>query len=111
MGSRYLYVVGRENGTMASTALAIVKRLIESTDLVQRKGRIVYTDNWYTRLVLAKVLFGKYSRLLVGTITPIDKKDRKLQDIPFLKLSNVALQKVVMGWILECNLSNESSIT
>ena len=68
-----------------------MKRLIESEDLVQHKGRIVYTDNWYTSFVLAKALFEKYRWLLVGTITPTDKKDRKLHDIPLLKLSNSAL--------------------
>ena len=51
--------LGKENGTLSSTALDIVKRLIESADLTQHKGRILYTDNWYTSFVLAKVLFEK----------------------------------------------------
>ena len=46
--------LGKENGTLESTALAIIDRLIIYTDLVQHKGRILYTDNWYTSLVLTK---------------------------------------------------------
>ena len=52
--------LGKENGTLSSAALNIVKILIESADLTQHKGRILYTDNWYTSFVLAKALFEKY---------------------------------------------------
>ena len=37
--------LGKENGILLSTALAIVKNLIESTDIVQHKGRILCFDN------------------------------------------------------------------
>ena len=38
-------------------------------------------------MVLAKEMFDRFRRTIVGTITPTDKKSRTDEDIPFLRLS------------------------
>ncbi len=39
--------------------------------------RVLYTDNWYTSMKLAKLMFVKYGWTICGTITPTDKKSRE----------------------------------
>ena len=58
----------------------------------------MYTDNYYTSVKLAKLMFEKYGWTIVGTISPIDKKSREDEDIPFPKLSNGARLGVKRGW-------------
>ena len=70
---------------------------MKSTALTGCVGRILYTHNWYTSVQLAKVLYEKYKWLMVGTITPTEKKDRTNDDIPFVKLSNGALKNIDRG--------------
>jgi hypothetical protein len=87
--------LGKENGTMESSAKDIVERLILSAHLTKHKGRILYTDNWYTSVKLAKALYEKYRWCL--SISRTDKKVRNDDDVPFLKLSRGALVKVAKG--------------
>ena len=61
-------------------------------------GRILYTDNSYTSIKLARILFERFNWLFVGTSTPTEKKDRTEYDIPFHKLSNKAIDSIVQGW-------------
>ena len=63
-----------------------------------QSGRILYTDNWYTSLGLAKTLFLRSNWLFVGTSAPTEKKTRCEYDIPFHKYSNKALESIVRGW-------------
>ena len=84
-----------------SSSESIVLRLINNAGLTSAMGRVLYIDNWYTSISLAKYLYEKYKWLVNGTITPTDKKTRSGDDIPFLKLSNGALLKVKRGWNLE----------
>ena len=86
------------------SAIMIVERLILDANLSMQRGRILYTDNWYTSIALAKHLYESYSWTIVGTISPTEKKDRTDHDVPFLKLSNGALIQVERGWYREATL-------
>ena len=73
--------------------------LVENVpEILLVQGPVLYTDNWYTSVPLARHLFEKYGWLIVGTISPTDKKTREEYDIPFLQLSNGALSRIVCGW-------------
>ena len=87
-----------KNYKIDSSAFAIVLRLITNSNLTLQSGRILYTDNWYTSLHLAKTLFMRFNWLVVGTSTPTEKKAREEYDIPFHKLSNKALDTIAHGW-------------
>ena len=92
--------VGKEDDSDGS-ALATCDRLIVKANLHHAKGRILFTDNWYTSMNLAKHLFEKYRWTIVGTIVPTEKKSRQDQDIPFHKLSKGAVDKIKRGWYRE----------
>ena len=62
---------------MDSSAEAVVVRLITNTGLTVQSGRIIYTDNWYTSIKLARTLFEKYNWLFVGTSAPTEKKTQE----------------------------------
>ena len=81
-----------------SSAEEVVLRLISNANLTLKSGRILYTDNWYTSLSLAKKLYLQFNWLFVGTSTPTEKKSRDENDIPFHKYSNKALESIVRGW-------------
>eukprot|EP00956_Cyclotella_meneghiniana_P016026 scaffold25077_cov48-Cyclotella_meneghiniana.AAC.2 len=77
-------------------------RLLKDNNLTSNcRGRILYTDNWYTTMALAHHLYNKYGYFFCGTMVPIDKKARQDMDVPFLKLSNGAKDKVPRGWFRE----------
>ena len=59
-----------------SSAEAVVVLIITNAGLTVQSGRILYTDNWYTYIKLARTLFEKYNWLFVGTIAPTEKKTR-----------------------------------
>ena len=80
-----------EDYNIDSSDEAVVNRLITDAGLTLQSGRILYTDNWYTLIKLARTLFERYNWLFVGTSIPTDKKVREAYDIPFHKLSNQAL--------------------
>ena len=72
--------------------------LCVAAELTHQRGRVLYTDNYYTSVKLAKLMFEKYGWTIVGTISPTDKKSREDEDITFLKLSNGARMGVKRGW-------------
>jgi hypothetical protein len=45
---------------VSATAIAVVERLIVQAELTGALGRILYTNNWYTLIDLASVLYQKY---------------------------------------------------
>ena len=104
----YKIYLGKEDGVDGS-ALTIVDQLITDADLTKHRGRTLYTDNWYTSMKLAKHLFEKYGWTLVGTISPTDKKSRQDLDVPFLKLSEGARNKVERGWYREAVIKMKTS--
>ena len=79
--------VGQE-GNSDNTALGICDDLVKEAGLNSVRGRTLYTDNYYTSMVLSKHMFNKYGRKIVGNIVPTDKKSRFDYDISSLKLSN-----------------------
>ena len=62
---------------------------------------IIQLDNWYTTMSLAYHLYNRYGYFFCGTMVPTDKKARQDMDVPFLKLSNGAKDKVERGWFRE----------
>ena len=97
--------VGKENENRDNSALAVCDRLVSSAGLTANRGRVLYTDNYYTSVKLAKHMFLKYGWTIVGTIISTDKKSREDEDIPFLKLSNGARNGVKRGWYREAVLN------
>merc|ERR1712197_297235 len=93
--------VGREGDDKDGSALAICDRLITAAGLAVHRGRVLFTDNWYTTVPLAMHLFKKYGWLFTGTLTPTEKKQREDLDFPFLKLSNGALNLLPRGLFRE----------
>ena len=57
-----------------NSAEAVVIRLITEAGLTTQSGRILYTDNWYTSIKLASLLFEQFNWLFVGTSAPTEKK-------------------------------------
>ena len=91
---------GKDN-TEDGSALAVCEKLITDAGLTSRRGRVLTTDNWYTSVALATLLFEKYGWTLVGTIVPTDKGQREKYDIPFSKLSKGAKDQLERGWFRE----------
>ncbi len=50
---------------------------------------------------LAKHLYENYQWTLVGTAAPTEKTSRSDEDLPFVKLSNGARNKLRRGWFCE----------
>lgn len=65
--------VGKESD-LDGTAIAIIDQLILQAGLNTARGRVLYSDNWYTSMALAIQLFCIYGWYFVGTIVPTDKK-------------------------------------
>ena len=78
----FVIYVGKDYVEEKSTK-EVVDKLILLSYLQTAKGRILYTDNYYTSISLGKHLFACYGWLLVGTIVATDKKDRSDNDPPF----------------------------
>ena len=55
-----------------SSAEAVVVRLIVNAGLTVQSGRIIYTENCYTSIKLARTIFDKYNWLFVGTSAPTE---------------------------------------
>jgi hypothetical protein len=86
---------GKDTSNINHTTVDICERLIHAADLVTGamgmiRGKMVYSDNYYTSMNLAKHLYAKHNWSLVGAIVLTEKKQRADEDIPFLKLSNRA---------------------
>jgi hypothetical protein len=94
----------KDNSKTDNTTVDICERLIHKADLVNNqtggmiRGCIIYSDNYYTSVKIAKHLCKKYQWTLVGTVVPTEKTSRSDQDLPFVKLSNSARNKLRRGW-------------
>ena len=80
--------------------LVLPKQCIASR-LTKSRGRVLYTNNYYTSMKLAMHMFETYGWTIVGTIVPTNKKSNENLDVPFLKLSNGARLAVDRGWMRE----------
>ena len=105
----YEVYLGADLTTLDSTAVAVVERILQDADLFKARGRVLYTDNWYTSVKLAKVMFDKYGWTICGTITPTDKISRQDEDVPFLKLSAGGLAECQRGWYREAYIEMKST--
>ena len=81
----------------AQTDIVVDPRFVPWID----RGRVLTTDNWYTSMALATILFEKYGWGLVGTIVPRDKQTREKLDLPFNKLTKGAREQLKRGWFRE----------
>ena len=99
--------VGKDDPTKDNSALAVCDRLVKDADLTAHRGRVLYTDNYYTSVKLAKHMFEEYGWTILCTVVPTDKKSREDEDIPFLKLSNGARNGVKRGWYREAVFEGE----
>lgn len=89
---------GRDN-TSERGMVELVERLITKCALTNATGRILYSDNYYTSVNLARHLYEKHKWLFVGTYALKDRKaSRGPDDYPFHKLSPGAINSVVRGW-------------
>ena len=93
-----------------NTTLNVCDKLCISAGITKERGRVLYTDNYYTSVKLAKHMFEKYGWTIVGTISATDKKSRQDEDIPFLKLSNGARDKIERGWYREAVLKMKNPV-
>jgi hypothetical protein len=94
----YVYT-GKENDPASATQ--VVERLLGlDPDLVTNsKGRVMFTDNYYTSEELEKKLYEDYGMLLVGTVKLTKKLSRTVADFAFHRLSNAAKKLVDRGWL------------
>ena len=63
--------VGKEDNSDGS-AVAVCENLCVSAGFTQR-GRVLYTDNYYTSIKLARLMFEKYGWTIVGISWPLKK--------------------------------------
>lgn len=93
----YVYT-GKENDPASATQ--IVQRLLAlDPELVTNsKGRVMFTDNYYTSEELEAKLYEDYGMLLVGTVKLTKKLSRTVADFAFHRLSNAAKKLVSRGW-------------
>jgi hypothetical protein len=84
---------GKDESASAA-AIAIMERLILDAGLTTSYRRTIFTDNWYTSVKLANMLFEKFGWYFCGTVVSTPKVSRKDQDIPFHKLSKGAMKAI-----------------
>ena len=77
--------LGNYAETTDNSALHVVDMLINKADLIHFKGIILYCDNWYTTIRLAKYLYETYRWLFVGTVVANEPKNRNENSVPFKK--------------------------
>jgi hypothetical protein len=94
---------GAEDGVVNSTT-KICADLAKQANIHRQKGRILYTDNYYTSVKLARYFFEEFGWTITGTYAPTDKKSRSDEDFPFLRLSRGARDSVKRGWFREAVL-------
>ena len=69
---------GKEDGK-DGLAVGVRERLIIDAGLSVKRGHVLFTDNFYTLVKLAKHMFEKYGWTICGTITPTDKSRGRMR--------------------------------
>jgi len=64
--------IGKEDDS-DGTAVGVYNDLVVDAGLAKQQERVLYTDNYYTSVKLAKHMFEKYQWTIIGTILPTDK--------------------------------------
>ena len=94
---------GSEEGVV-NTTTKICADLAKQAGIDKERGRVLYTDNYYTSLKLARYFFEEFGWTITGTYASTDKKSRADSDFPFLRLSRGARDSVKRGWFREAVL-------
>jgi hypothetical protein len=97
------FLLSFEVYTGAKTALynsnwGLIDKLFCSAWLVGAYGCILYTDNYYTSMTVARKLYELYHWLFVGTCRLTTKERQGEDDFQFHKLSNGAMKSIPRGW-------------
>eukprot|EP00956_Cyclotella_meneghiniana_P022021 scaffold40902_cov50-Cyclotella_meneghiniana.AAC.1 len=90
--------------SVVDTTTKICADLAKQANIHRQKGRVLYTDNYYTSVKLARYFFEEFGWTITGTYAPTDKKSRSDEDFPFLRLSRGAKDSVKRGWFREAVL-------
>ena len=90
------------------SALGIANRFIAEAGLTQAKGYTLHTDNWCTSIPLAVFLHKNHRQLFARITVPTEKKDRKVDDPPFLKLLIGALKSAKRCWFCEATVKKKT---
>jgi hypothetical protein len=101
-GYLYCYEVytGKENTD--GSPKAVIERLMLMagvTFVVRGKGRVLYTDNFYTSMEVMQHVFDRFGVLMVGTYALKKKKSRTAADFPFDRLSKTCMDTTTRGWM------------
>lgn len=99
---------GAEEGVVNSTT-KICADLAKQANIHNQQGCILYTDNYYTSVKLARYFFEEFGWTITGTYAPTDKKSRADYDFPFLRLSRGARDSVKRGWFREAVLEMKTT--
>ena len=109
MLSFQIYTGKKKDGKrQVSVSIDICTKLCRDAGLLEARGRVLHTDNYYTSIKLAKHMFEKYGSTICVTVVPTEKKHREEEDFPFLKLSNGARKSVRFCWFREVVLEVKS---
>jgi hypothetical protein len=82
---------GAKNKPLYDSNWGLIDNLICSAGLVGAYGCILYTDNYYTSMTVARKLYELYHWLFVGTYRLTTKERQGEEDFQFHKLSNGAI--------------------
>ena len=94
----FTFYTGKKDSEDGSI-LGVVDTIVRKAGLQKYSGRVLYVDNYYTSISLAKHLYGEYSWFVTGTFRLHEKLGRTPEDPPFDKLSTTALASVPRGWM------------
>jgi len=70
--------VGKEDDSYG-TAVGVCDQLVNDAGLTSARGCILYTDNYYTSVKLAKHMYENYSWTIVGTISATEKSLERMR--------------------------------
>jgi hypothetical protein len=93
-----VYTGAKNKPPLYDSNWGLIDKLICSAGLVGAYGRILYTDNYYTSMTVARKLYELYHWLFVGTYRLTTKERRGEDDFQFHKLSNGAMKSIPRGW-------------
>jgi hypothetical protein len=93
--------LGSTDDNCGQKIIALVDRLLNSVFLdIDRKGHVLFTDNYYTTIKLALHLMKNYGIHLVGVIRNRVNSVKATDDLsyPFLNLPDNIVKKIQPGW-------------
>ena len=67
----------KDEKRQVSASIDICTKLCRDAGLLEARGRVLHTDNYYTSIKLAKHMFEKYGSTICVTVVPTEKKHRE----------------------------------